>query len=77
MTMTEQNEQAPALCPKCSANLIRGRDLPGCWRCGWEDYYQLVGGITPLLGSSMSESWQPWAAVDSRAGPARTGERRE
>ena len=53
--MTEQNEQAPAVCPKCSATLIRGRDLPGCWRCGWEDYYQLVGGITPLLGSSISE----------------------
>ena len=55
MTMAGQNEQAPAVCPKCSATLIRGRDLPGCWRCGWEDYYQLVGGITPLLGSSMSE----------------------
>ena len=75
--MAEQNEQAPAVCQKCSATLIGGRDLPGCWRCGWEDYSQLVGGITPLIGSSMSESWQPWAAFDSRAGPARTGERRE
>ena len=55
MTMAEQSEQAPAVCPKCSANLIGGRDLPGCWRCGWEDYSQPGAGITPLLGSSMSE----------------------
>ena len=53
--MAEQNEQAPAVCQKCSANLIGGRDLPGCWRCGWEDYSQLVGGITSLIGSSISE----------------------
>ena len=53
--MAEQNEQAPAVCPKCIANLIGGRDLPGCWRCVWEDYSQLGTGITPLLGSSMSE----------------------
>ena len=77
VTMTEQNEQAPAACPKCSANLIGGRDVPGCWRCGWEDYYQLVGGITPLLGSSMSESWQPGTTADRRAGLTGTGERRE
>ena len=55
MTMTEQNEQAPAVCPKCSATLIRGRDLPGCWRCGWEDYSQPGTGIPPLIGSSISE----------------------
>ena len=55
MTMTEQNEQAPAVCQKCSATLIGGRDLPGCWRCGWEDYSQPGTGITPLIGSSISE----------------------
>ena len=55
MTMAEQNEQVPAACPKCSTTLIGGRDLPGCWRCVWEDYSQLGTGITPLLGSSMSE----------------------
>ena len=38
MTMAGQNEQVSAVCPKCSANLVGGRDLPGCWRCGWEDY---------------------------------------
>ena len=53
--MAEQNEQAPTVCPKCSATLIGGRDLPGCWRCGWEDYSQPGTGITPLIGSSMSE----------------------
>ena len=55
MTMAEQNEQAPAVCQKCSATLIGGRDLPGCWRCGWEDYSQPGTGITPLIGSSISE----------------------
>ena len=55
MTMAEQNEQVPAVCQKCSANLIGGRDLPGCWRCGWEDYSQPGTGITPLIGSSISE----------------------
>ena len=53
--MAEQNEQASAVCPKCSATLTVGRDLPGCWRCGREDYSQLVGGLTLLIGSSMSE----------------------
>ena len=53
--MAEQNEQARAVCPQVTATLIDGRDLPGCWRCGWEDYSQLGAGITPLLGSSMSE----------------------
>ena len=75
--MAGENEQVPVVCSKCSATLIGGRDLSGCWRCGWEDYSQLGTGLTQLLGSSMSESWQPWAAVDSRAGLARTGERRE
>ena len=53
--MAEQNEQARAVCPQVTATLIDGRDLPGCWRCGWEDYSQLGAGITPLLGSSISE----------------------
>ena len=56
MTMAGENEQVPVVCPKCSATLIGGRDLSGCWRCGWEDYSQLGTGLTQLLGSSMSES---------------------
>ena len=55
MTMAGQNEQAPAACPRCTVTLIGGRDLPGCWRCGCEDYSQLGTGIAPLIGSSMSE----------------------
>ena len=55
MTMAEQNEQAPAVCPKCSATLTGGRDLPGCWRCGREDCSQLGTGLAPLIRSSMSE----------------------
>ena len=55
MTMAGQNEQVSAVCPKCTANLIGGRDLPGCWRCGWEDYSQLGTGLTPLIGSLLSE----------------------
>ena len=55
MTMAGQNEQVSAVCPKCTANLIGGRDLPGCWRCGWEDYSQLGTGLTPLIGSPLSE----------------------
>ena len=74
--MTEQNEQAPAVCPKCSATLIRGRDLPGSWRCGWEDYSSWEPVSPPLIGSSISEL-AAMAAFDSRAGPARPGERRE
>ena len=53
--MSGQNENSPMVCPKCSANLIGGRDLPGCWRCGWEDYSQPGTGTAPLIGSSMSE----------------------
>ena len=55
MTMAGQNEQVPAVCQKCSATLTGGRDLPGCWRCGREDYSRLGTGLTPLLRSSMSE----------------------
>ena len=55
MTMAGQNEQVSAVCPKCSANLVGGRDLPGCWRCGWEDYSQVGTGLTPLIGSPLSE----------------------
>ena len=42
MTMAEQNEQAPAVCPKCSATLIGGRDLPGCGGA--------AGRTTPIQG---------------------------
>ena len=74
--MAEQNEQAPAVCPKCTATLIGGRDLPGCWRCGWEDYFQPGTGITPLIGRSISElAARDHNRQDGRA--ARTGERRE
>ena len=76
MTMAAQNEQAPTVCPKCSATLIRGRDLPGCWRCGWEDYSQLGAGTAPLIGSSMSElAARDHSRQEGRA--ARTGERCE
>ena len=76
MTMAGQNEQAPTVCPKCSANLIGGRDLPGCWRCGWEDYSHLGAGTAPLIGSSMSElAARDHSRQQGRA--ARTGERRE
>ena len=74
--MTEQNEQVPAVCQKCSANLIGGRDLPGCWRCGWEDYSQLGAGTAPLIGRSISElAARDHNRQDGRA--ARPGERRE
>ena len=55
MTMAGQNEQVSTVCPKCTANLNGGRDLPGCWRCGWEDYSQVGTVLTPLIGSQLSE----------------------
>ena len=77
MTMAGRNEQVPAVCPKCSATLMGGRDLPGCWRCGW-------GGLLPA-GHRYHLADQE---LDARAGshgpqstggqgPPRTGKRRE
>ena len=33
-------------CPRCSVELLQTRDIPNCYRCGWEDYTQ-----EPVLGS--------------------------
>ena len=52
--------EAPPSCPRCAAQLVPGRDLPGCWRCGWENYDQPAAYRFSLLGSSMT-TWPAMA----------------
>ena len=55
MANSDQRRQVRPLCPKCSAILLHGRDLPGCWRCGWEDYEQRRVVLGSLVGSPMAD----------------------
>ena len=55
MVKHSQQLKSPATCPRCSAALLMGRDLPGCWRCGWESHDRLGTVRSSLLGSSMSD----------------------
>ena len=55
MVKHSQQLKSPATCPRCSAALLKGRDLPGCWRCGWESYDRLGTVRSSLLGGSMSD----------------------
>ena len=45
----------PRSCPRCLASLVRGRDVPGCLYCGWEDYDRMDTGVGSLVGSPLSE----------------------
>ena len=47
--------ELPRSCPRCLSRLVAGRDIPGCLRCGWEDYDEMETGVSSLLGSPLSE----------------------